>query len=245
LPYNFNSPYKATNIIDFWRRWHMTLSRFLRDYLYVALGGNRHGRARRYANLMITMVLGGLWHGAGWTFLVWGTLHGLYLVINHAWHGLRAHLGLSRPLGWPLGWLGTWTGRLVTLLAVMIGWVFFRAPGMDAAVAMLNAMAGANGWIASGDPLAGLLAPLPEGGLVRDLVHRVDDASSHLFVILMAVVACTFPNSQEIVDGIGAETRPFGLRWRPTLAWAACVSAFLLFTVTQMSRVSAFLYFQF
>ena len=86
LPLNFNSPYKATSIIDFWRRWHMTLSQFLRDYLYIPLGGNRHGRVLRYVNLMITMLLGGLWHGAAWTFVVWGALHGIYLCINHAWN---------------------------------------------------------------------------------------------------------------------------------------------------------------
>jgi hypothetical protein len=85
LPLNFNSPYKATSIIDFWRRWHMTLSQFLRDYLYISLGGNRRGPALRYANLGITMLLGGLWHGAAWTFVVWGALHGAYLCINHAW----------------------------------------------------------------------------------------------------------------------------------------------------------------
>src|SRR5437763_2683355 len=85
LPLNFNSPYKATSIIDFWRRWHMTLSQFLRDYLYIPLGGNRRGRILRYVNLMITMLLGGLWHGAAWTFVAWGALHGVYLCINHAW----------------------------------------------------------------------------------------------------------------------------------------------------------------
>ena len=86
LPLNFNSPYKATSIIDFWRRWHMTLSQFLRDYLYIPLGGNRRGPVLRYVNLMITMLLGGLWHGAAWTFVVWGALHGAYLCINHAWN---------------------------------------------------------------------------------------------------------------------------------------------------------------
>ncbi len=86
LPLNFNSPYKATSIIDFWRRWHMTLSQFLRDYLYIPLGGNRHGSLLRYTNLMITMLLGGLWHGAAWTFVVWGALHGAYLCVNHAWN---------------------------------------------------------------------------------------------------------------------------------------------------------------
>src|SRR5476651_165270 len=85
LPLNFDSPYKATSIIDFWRTWHMTLSRFLRDYLYYPLGGNRKGTTRRYANLMIVMSLGCLWHGAGWTFVLWGALYGFYLLVNHAW----------------------------------------------------------------------------------------------------------------------------------------------------------------
>ena len=93
LPINFNSPYKATNIIDFWRRWHITLSRFLRDYLYFSLGGNRKGEIRRYQNLFVTMILGGLWHGAGWTFVAWGALHGFYLILNHTWLSLRAYFG--------------------------------------------------------------------------------------------------------------------------------------------------------
>src|SRR5579872_3966389 len=93
LPLNFNSPYKACNIIDFWRRWHMTLSRFLRDYLYFSLGGNHQGTFWRYINLFITMLLGGLWHGAGWTYVAWGALHGVYLIINHAWRQLRGILG--------------------------------------------------------------------------------------------------------------------------------------------------------
>ena len=108
LPVNFNSPYKATNIIEFWRRWHITLSRFLRDYLYIPLGGNRHGPLRRYANLLVTMLLGGFWHGAGWTFVVWGALHGCYLAINHVWRAirLRGAMVAGRPrarvahLGW-------------------------------------------------------------------------------------------------------------------------------------------------
>ncbi|MCG8098700.1 MAG: MBOAT family protein, partial [Candidatus Thiodiazotropha taylori] len=90
LPINFNSPYKATSIIDFWRRWHITLSRFLRDYLYFTLGGNKMGLVRRYANLFITMLLGGIWHGAGWTFVFWGMLHGFYLMVNHAWRKFRS-----------------------------------------------------------------------------------------------------------------------------------------------------------
>ena len=119
FPLNFHSPYKARLIVDFWRRWHMTLSRFLRDYLYIPLGGNRKGPARRYVNLLLTMLLGGLWHGAGWTFVIWGALHGLYLCANHAWFTLRKKMGwraLPKPLAIGL-----------TFLAVMISWVPFRA----------------------------------------------------------------------------------------------------------------------
>src|SRR5581483_9927245 len=99
----FNSPYKATSIIDFWRRWHMTLSRFLRDYLYIPLGGGRHGSARRYANLMITMLLGGLWHGAGWTFVIWGGLHGVFLAVNHGFRAFRTRVGWPDHRFGPLG----------------------------------------------------------------------------------------------------------------------------------------------
>jgi D-alanyl-lipoteichoic acid acyltransferase DltB (MBOAT superfamily) len=142
FPLNFNSPYKAVNIIDFWRRWHMTLSRFLRDYLYVPMGGNRQGPRRRYANLMATMLLGGLWHGAGWPFVFWGGLHGLYLVINNGWHRLRHAVGY--PPGTPSPW-GRCAGCLLTLLAVIVGWVFFRAADFQAAIAILRGMAGLNG----------------------------------------------------------------------------------------------------
>ena len=142
LPINFNSPYKATNIIDFWRRWHITLSRFLRDYLYIPLGGNRHGVARRYANLMLTMLLGGLWHGAGWTFIVWGGLHGIFLVINHFWHALG--VGSATTSGARPGSDGS-AARTITFLAVMVAWVFFRAEDFDAATRILAGMAGLNG----------------------------------------------------------------------------------------------------
>src|SRR6195256_1204570 len=135
LPLNFNSPYKATSIIDFWRRWHMTLSQFLRDYLYIALGGNRHGRALRYVNLMITMLLGGLWHGAAWTFVVWGALHGVYLCINHAWsnYGPAVAPRFER--------LANAAAFILTFMAVVVAWVFFRADSMSTAWLVLAKMA--------------------------------------------------------------------------------------------------------
>src|SRR5438105_10914566 len=121
LPLNFNSPYKAENIIQFWRRWHLSLSRFLREYLYVPLGGNRAGSARRYANLMTVMLLGGLWHGSNWTFVLWGGLHGLFLVVNHAWTAIWKE---------PPRLLGGYGARLLTFAAVTAAWVAFRAPSL-------------------------------------------------------------------------------------------------------------------
>jgi D-alanyl-lipoteichoic acid acyltransferase DltB (MBOAT superfamily) len=113
LPVNFHSPYRARSVVDFWRRWHMTLSRFLRDYLYIPLGGNRKGPLRRHANLLATMLLGGLWHGANWTFVVWGGLHGLYLVVNHLWRQHFGRQGPPVPAVSALYWL-------LTLLAVVV-----------------------------------------------------------------------------------------------------------------------------
>ncbi|MEE8170622.1 MAG: MBOAT family O-acyltransferase [Phycisphaerae bacterium] len=133
LPLNFNAPYVATSIRDFWRRWHMTLSRFLRDYLYIPLGGNRFGFTRQVAALMGAMLLGGLWHGAGWTFVVWGGLHGAALAVNHAWN----HTGLRLPAA------AAWA---VTMLFVFICWVLFRAETFGAAANMLMVMSGLEGW---------------------------------------------------------------------------------------------------
>jgi alginate O-acetyltransferase complex protein AlgI len=132
FPVNFNSPYKATSISDFWRRWNITLSGFLRDYLYIPLGGNRHGEARRIFNLMITMLLGGLWHGAAWRFLLWGGVHGVYLAI-HGWSE-RLKLRIPKPLGWAL-----------TLFCVLMAWVPFRAAGFAPAVEFYRGLFGFNG----------------------------------------------------------------------------------------------------
>jgi len=127
LPINFNSPYKATDIQDFWRRWHITLSRFLKNYVYIPLGGNRKGEFRTYNNLMATFIIGGIWHGAGWTFVFWGLLHGLALVIHRAW----SKLGFK---------LWTWVAWLITFNFINIAWVFFRAKEWDDAVKVLGSM---------------------------------------------------------------------------------------------------------
>ena len=143
LPQNFNSPYKAQNIAEFWRRWHMTLSRFLREYLYIPLGGNRQsGEFRRYLNLVLTMVLGGLWHGAAWTFVLWGGVHGLMLVLNHAWHYLRRRIGL--PPGNDPASVRV-AACALTFIAVTSAWVLFRASSLGSAGAILSAMYGLEG----------------------------------------------------------------------------------------------------
>jgi D-alanyl-lipoteichoic acid acyltransferase DltB (MBOAT superfamily) len=236
LPQNFNSPYKAVNIIDFWRRWHMTLSRFLRDYLYIPLGGNRKGPGRRLVNLMITMLLGGLWHGAGWTFLFWGGLHGIYLVINHGWLTFRKRRGAR-----PVTRAGQWVGRTLTFLVVVIAWVFFRAADFTTAGRMLTAMSGWNGleWTAS---------------------FRLDSALVLVGILWAAV--WLLPNTQQILarfqPALSAtpETEtgaalpeasgvPRWLQWQPTLLWAIVGALVAVFTITQMSRISEFIYWQF
>jgi alginate O-acetyltransferase complex protein AlgI len=125
FPRNFNAPYTATNPQDFWRRWHISLSTWLRDYLYIPLGGSRRGPWRTVANLMITMLLGGLWHGASWTFVVWGGLQGVYLVGHRAWDAWATWPAVPR-LRASRGW--TWVSRLLMFHAVCLGWVFFRSP---------------------------------------------------------------------------------------------------------------------
>ena len=132
LPENFDMPYRSTSITDFWRRWHMTLSSWLRDYLYIPLGGNRRGEARTYVNLMITMLLGGLWHGANWTFVFWGFMHGVGLAVHKAWGGI---VGGRRPFGGALGWA-------VTYAFVCVAWVFFRARDFATATLVLRKIAG-------------------------------------------------------------------------------------------------------
>jgi len=234
LPLNFHSPYKAVNIIEFWRRWHMTLSRFLRDYLYIPLGGNRHGPVRRHVNLLLTMLLGGLWHGAAWTFVFWGGLHGVYLVVNHAWHWLRRMMG--RPAGNP-SWGGLWLGRGVTLLAVIVGWVFFRADSFAAAAEMLRGMAGRNGAVLPSQlidvvPLLGRLAsglpsvPFSGNGTVLGFVEMVILLAFGLAITLLA------PNLYDI----SARTR---------VALLIPSFAFTLQKVVFSAGASQFLYFRF
>jgi D-alanyl-lipoteichoic acid acyltransferase DltB (MBOAT superfamily) len=230
LPLNFHSPYKATSIIDFWRRWHMTLSRFLRDYLYIPLGGNRHGPARRYLNLFATMLLGGLWHGAAWNFVVWGALHGFYLFVNHAWRALLKALGLES-----LARVRVYrvAAGLLTFLAVLVGWVFFRAADLATALAILASMAGLHGLD-------------PAGAFVHELVPR-DLALK--WIVVAAIIAWVLPNTQQVFarfePALEKITDGGRVAWRPGTAWLLICLALALTSLYHMNRVSEFLYFQF
>jgi D-alanyl-lipoteichoic acid acyltransferase DltB (MBOAT superfamily) len=137
FPRNFNAPYTATNPQDFWRRWHISLSSWLREYLYISLGGSRGSAARTCVNLMITMLLGGLWHGAAWTFVIWGALHGFYLIVHRVWNAIHWSplLRFRQTAVW------RWTARLLLFHAVCLGWIFFRSPSFDIAFAMLRRLA--------------------------------------------------------------------------------------------------------
>ncbi|MCH8189015.1 MAG: MBOAT family protein [Proteobacteria bacterium] len=238
LPVNFNSPYKAASIIDFWRRWHITLSRFLRTYLYFALGGNRRGSARRYANLMTTMLLGGLWHGAGWGFVIWGGLHGVYLLVNHGWRrwrGVGTGPGLG-PLQTPSPTSSPWRRRgsvLLTFFAVVVAWVFFRAETLGGAWALVQAMVGLRGF----SPPAG-------SGFLEPGIWL---ALAALFAVVTA-----FPNTQEIMGryrpalGVQPRTRRNApLTWRPTRPWGVAVAIVALVALAYVSGTTEFLYFRF
>ena len=134
FPINFRMPYSATSVTEFWRRWHISLSTWLRDYLYISLGGNRRGPTRTHINLMLTMLLGGLWHGASWNFVIWGGLHGLGLILHKAW---RTMLG-NRAQAMDASRLATFGGWLLTMSLVLTGWIFFRAVGFSDAITMLG-----------------------------------------------------------------------------------------------------------
>lgn len=218
LPVNFNSPYKATSIVEFWRRWHMTLSQFLRDYLYIPLGGNRRGRVLRYVNLMATMLLGGLWHGAAWTFVVWGALHGAYLCVNHAFHALAPNVSprLARP--------ARIAGAALTFLAVVVAWVFFRAASVEWALRVLQAMA---------DP--------------SNIVFGREEIAALVLIAIYAALVWLAPNTQGLM-GYDHANRRVGEslrtgRMRPLVLYAA--SLVLAFGFLGIQSHSEFIYFRF
>jgi D-alanyl-lipoteichoic acid acyltransferase DltB (MBOAT superfamily) len=246
LPMNFNSPYKSTSIIEFWRHWHMTLSRFLRDYLYIPLGGNRKGKFNRYRNLMITMLLGGLWHGAGWTFMVWGGLHGFYLIVNHGWLAFKRRMN--------------WTGRTfaagtITFIAVVVAWVFFRAANLSAAIDMLQGMAGLNGVSIKPSNTELAIAMKNHGAHFFGLMPLTDlnPGNALTAIILGMFIVFKMPNLQQIMANypsalntpdMSGEQRKL-LVWRPALVDVLLIFLLGYFVLINLHKQSPFLYFQF
>lgn len=259
LPLNFYSPYKSVNISEFWRRWHMTLSRFLRDYLYIALGGNRAGNFNRYRNLFLTMVIGGIWHGAGWNFLIWGALHGSYLIIFHAWrylcpalHALQS--GWARMIGWA-----------VTFVGVVVGWVFFRAVTFDGAITMLKGMVGGYGvsipqgiWTRLGDTVTGMLSQI---GVTESSAGSSAFVEVWVWNFFLLVVVLMMPNTQDIFSRVAGSLSKLsynrrdtfwpgfnlvtGIGWKANTRWALISAVLFVAGVLTLSQVSEFLYFQF
>ncbi|HAT1820633.1 TPA: MBOAT family protein [Legionella pneumophila] len=233
FPLNFNSPYKAPNIIIFWRRWHMTLSRFLRDYIYIPLGGNRKGHINRYINLMITMIIGGIWHGAGWTFVIWGLLHGFYLVINHLWLLLKTHYFQFFSIK---KCIGNSFAQIITFLAVMIAWIFFRAEDFTTSNHIIIAL-------------------FQNVSLSSALFHF--EQLQHLFVLLLITGLIVFlgPNTQQLLykynpalETYPGEIEPYPIKklyWLPTVFTAAVCAILTLISLLSLGHISEFLYYKF
>lgn len=220
LPLNFTSPYRALSLQDFWRRWHITLSRFLRDYIYIPLGGNRRGDLRLYTNLIITFLIGGLWHGAGWTFVFWGFLHGVGLVVNRLWQ--KAGITLNKIIAW-----------FITFNFVNLAWVFFRARSWGDALKVLQGMAGLNGVAPAGfiSSWSGLIS-----GRLTNIGHYPpqDLPASMVILCLCLVLVLLAPNSIELKD-----------KFKPGLATAVFTALLAVLALTCLTAVSQFLYFNF
>jgi D-alanyl-lipoteichoic acid acyltransferase DltB (MBOAT superfamily) len=221
LPSNFNSPYKATSIQDFWRRWHITLSNFLREYIYIPLGGNRKGELHTYLNLFVTFLLGGIWHGAGWTFVFWGMLHGIGLMVHRAW----------QRVGFRLPTLVAW---FITFNFINIAWVFFRAKEWSDAIKVLSGMFG--GVIVVPSQLSSHLAFLSDSSMVTfgkwsEIFHREPEIVA--WIIGAFGVVLILKNSMELRD-----------RFRPTISSLVLTLIYLL-SIFILYRKSEFIYFNF
>lgn len=222
LPFNFESPYKSRSLVEFWHRWHISLSRFLRYYLYIPLGGNRAGKSRTLFNVFVVMVLGGLWHGASWTFVAWGALNGLILLINRSWvdhwSSRLPHFAFPPALGW-----------LLTFTVVVFAWVLFRSPDVGTALRIWQAMLG--------------LEAAVGGGVSWQFWAMA-------MVAIAACVG--LPNSQQLVlhmDGVPAPPAWWQkLVWKPGIPWGlglGCALGAVVILIWQATSVPEFIYFNF
>ncbi len=235
LPINFYSPYKSINIIEFWRRWNMTLSRFLLNYLYIPLGGNRTGSTRRYMNLMITMLLGGLWHGASWTFVIWGCLHGVYLCVNHGWISIKKLSNFSLINVY----LSSFLSRLTTFVAVVIAWVFFRAPDFQSAFSILRAM------------FLNIFV-WPTSWYMPNVIRFFSMPKILVMISISFAISFLLPNTYQFLARFKAallvqknDYLPKILLWRPSLLWNSIMSIMFVIGVSFIQSSSTFLYYRF
>ena len=220
LPINFNSPYKAISIQDFWRRWHITLSRFLRDYIYIPLGGNKKGELKTYRNLLITFLIGGIWHGAGWNFVFWGFLHGFATIIHRVWKKLG--FSLNRLLAW-----------FITFNFINITWVFFRAKDWQSATKVLDGMF-----------FGKLILPIEWKSSLNSifssekfgywLSHISRDKYTIYWVIGALIIVTLFKNSNEMLN-----------RFKPNLLTLIFSVVLFLVSIASLNKFSEFLYFNF
>lgn len=245
LPVNFNSPYKSTNIIEFWRRWHITLSQFLKDYLYIPLGGNRNGIFKKYQNILIVMVLAGLWHGANWTFVLWGFIHGFLLLINHYWNEKKIFK------------LNKFISHWLTFLFVMIAWVPFRSSSIEATINVYKGMFGNFGFILPEHYYA--LFPHTFSQYLIDIGIKFSALNGFggknqiitLLILLLFVMIC--PNTQQIFNKykpalyLNVERINSYFHWKPNLIGTVMIGmlcSYLLLLVIQ-GKTGEFIYFQF
>lgn len=220
LPINFNSPYKATNIQDFWRRWHITLSRFLKEYIYIPLGGNRNGDVSTYVNIFVTFLIGGIWHGASWMFVFWGALHGVAIIIFHLWS--RLHINLPKFLSW-----------LITFNLVNLSWVFFRAEDWTTAMNVIYSMF--YGDIILSSKLEHKWYSLSEYGIeFGQFFSHIGGHSTTLYAIFFSFIIIAMKNSIEI-------SKNFNFNWKGLVITYVLLMSSLL----NMHKHSEFLYFNF
>ena len=217
LPINFNSPYQSANIAEFWRRWHITLGRFLRDYLYIPLGGSRNGWGRAMLAALLVMTLGGLWHGAGWTFILWGLMHGAYLAAQRAW----SFTGIKLPRSFSVG---------ITFLAVLFAWVMFRAASVSDALTIWQTMLGMNGFVLPSAYAAWF-------GSAHQFQHSPFINGIEIVAMFALLIFCmSTPNTPY---------RAVTMIATPTWCSAALVSIMVVASLLALSHPTTFLYYQF
>ena len=255
LPVNFFSPYKSKNIIEFWRRWHITLSNFLKDYIYIPLGGSRNGKIKQLSNLLITMLIGGLWHGAGWTFIIWGGMHGLFLIINHLWLNWKGRVIPSQYLDKTTTKLIAW---FITILALILSWVIFRAETLNGAITMYSAMFGFNGLSLpnSISTLApALLSIFPDANIMTNGVGIFSEGSNDAKIIIACIIVLYFPNTLEWMHitkpALNMEhffKKKYNYKlsyWEQSAKHARLMAMMAMIVILSLGDASEFLYFQF